>query len=99
MFEKQYDQKRAQVTLVTYHGTVLYIDAGTGLLRHGPVHANPSNVIFVSDGPNGRITYYPMHFLLLVACQIDHCRVVGSLGDNVDPSAEPTTFLRSRSGI
>ncbi len=35
--------------LVTVFGTVLYVDAASGELRHGPHDSSPANAAFVAD--------------------------------------------------
>ena len=35
--------------LVTAFGTVLYVDAASGELRHGPFGSSPVNAVFVAD--------------------------------------------------
>ena len=41
--------------LLTSFGTVVYVDPGTGELRHGPVATSPGNALFVADpdAPDG----------------------------------------------
>jgi glycosyltransferase involved in cell wall biosynthesis len=41
--------------LLTAFGTMLYVDAVTGELRHGPVESSPANALFVADPSPARL--------------------------------------------
>ena len=41
--------------MLTSHGTVFYIDAAAGELRHGPAATSPANAFFRVRGSRGRI--------------------------------------------
>jgi Domain of unknown function (DUF4422)/Methyltransferase domain len=77
--------------LVTAFGTVLYVDAASGELRHGPIASSPSNAVFVSDGSSGRVMHQAAGSLQPIVCQTNGCGVAGR-GERADPSAEQTVL-------
>jgi hypothetical protein len=55
-FSSQYTSS-CPARIYTSHGTTLYVDEGTGELRHGPLRGSPDNVFFVRDNRSGRIVH------------------------------------------
>ena len=75
--------------LVTVFGTVLYVDAASGELRHGPIEGSPSNAVFVGEGSSGCIMHDIAGSLQPIACRTDGCWVA-SQGGSAGPSAKQT---------
>jgi hypothetical protein len=71
----------------TAFGTVLYVDAASGELRHGAADSSPANVIFLAEGQRGQIAYAGGGALRPIACEADRCQIVPSS----DPA--PGAFL------
>jgi glycosyltransferase involved in cell wall biosynthesis/predicted O-methyltransferase YrrM len=71
--------------LLTAFGTALYVDVGSGELRHGPMESSPANALFVADpsapGPNRR--GWLVHDLSVareqIACLPDRCRTIAGM--------------------
>ena len=59
----------------TAFGTVLYVDAASGELRHGAADSSPANVIFLADGQRGRIAFAGGGALRSIACEADGSRL------------------------
>jgi glycosyltransferase involved in cell wall biosynthesis len=70
--------------LFTVFGTVLYVDADSGRLRHGPVETSPANAVFVAEPGSrqphrkGMLMIYNDGSLEPIICLLDHCRTVSS---------------------
>jgi hypothetical protein len=79
--------------LLTFHGTVVFVDTTSGELRHGPVTASPSNVVLVRDGEQVRIKFVGPGGQQDIVCLPDYSAVVGSpkAGTN-DTAITPTVF-------
>ncbi|MBV8401585.1 MAG: hypothetical protein JOZ17_23110, partial [Acetobacteraceae bacterium] len=72
---------RARTRLSTSWGTVVYVDVGSGELRHGPVDRSPANAIFASDGAAGQIIQEIAGSSRPIACGADRCRAVDRASD------------------
>jgi glycosyltransferase involved in cell wall biosynthesis len=80
--------------LFTVFGTVLYVDADSGLLRHGPVESSPANAFFVADpgwGPAHRKGRLKADRLTPIACLPENCQAV--LSKNKRGKAAAGTLL------
>ncbi|TPK32931.1 hypothetical protein FJ492_27335 [Mesorhizobium sp. B2-5-4] len=61
--------------IYTAHGTVLYVKADSGELRHGPIDSSSTNVRFLSDGKQGQMIFDGEDRRLPIAFQSD-CSLV-----------------------
>jgi hypothetical protein len=77
--------------LFTAHGTVLYIDPGSGELRHGQHQSSPANVRLTSDGMRVEIVHVINGSYEPVICLMDSCRTINS-GGAADGASKPTVF-------
>ena len=78
--------------LFTTWGTVLYVDAETGQLRHAAIETSPANAVFVPDpaSTGERRQGWLMHEGFdPIACGVLSCRV-GSHASGGDPPPTPT---------
>jgi hypothetical protein len=82
--------------LYTTWGTVLYVEAETGQLRHGPIDTSPENTHFVANrqDANSRRSGWLVHDNGArderIACGELTCRVVAAAGAGGSPPAAPT---------
>jgi hypothetical protein len=87
----------APARLATVFCTVLYVDAASGLLRHGASETSPANAVFVADptstGPHrrGRLMFDAGGSQEPVVCRDDGCRPASSLGG--DRNSADATLL------
>jgi predicted O-methyltransferase YrrM len=63
--------------LLTSHGTVMFVDANSGELRHGQVEGSPSNVILVREGEQARLKYINANGQKDIACFSEYSTTVG----------------------
>jgi glycosyltransferase involved in cell wall biosynthesis len=45
----------APARLFTFHGTVVYVDPSSGLLRHGPPETSPPNIVLTAQAKDDRV--------------------------------------------
>jgi len=82
--------------LFTTHGTVLYVDVGSGELRHGVIESSPANAVFAADpgSPPTRRQGCMMHDTgegcEPVVCLAEHCWTLSSATRAA--SAAPTSL-------
>jgi hypothetical protein len=81
----------ARTRLFTTFGTVLYVDAVSGELRHGPVDHSPANVSFACNGADGQILCEIAGSVRQIACAADRCRTIDSTADG-DWTGIPAVF-------
>ena len=67
-------------TVLTAHGTALYVDDQAQLLRHGPLATIPNNLAFVVDGAAVGMTYQAGDGTRPIICRSDGQLAVGDHG-------------------
>jgi glycosyltransferase involved in cell wall biosynthesis len=83
--------------LITAFGTVLYVDAGSGELRHGPVDTSPASALFVADESSSRphrqgwLMHDSEAACELIVCVGERCHCI-SRSEGGKGSAAPTVF-------
>ena len=79
--------------LFTVFGTVLYVDAASGHLRHGPVETCPANAVFVAEPGwgqphrKGRLVQEKADSLEPIVCLPDHCQTASSMENGGNSAA------------
>jgi glycosyltransferase involved in cell wall biosynthesis len=79
--------------LFAVFGTVLYVDAASGHLRHGPVETSPANAVFVAEPgwgqPQrmGRLVQEKADSLEPIVCLPDHCQTASSMENGGNSAA------------
>jgi glycosyltransferase involved in cell wall biosynthesis len=88
---------RRPARLFTAFGTVVHVDAATGLLRHGPVESSAANVVFVADSSlggshrQGWLTYRSGARCEWIICLAERCYIASAAQVGDDP-AQPTVL-------
>ena len=88
-------EKEPSARLFTAFGTVLYVDAVSGELRHGPIETSPANTVFVAEpssaGPyrRGWLMYDTGGACELLICLKDRYHII-SQSESPSGSASPT---------
>ena len=83
--------------LFTAFGTVLYVDAASGELRHGPVESSPANALFLADPSSTELRRqgWLMHdadgLHELLVCHADRC-YAASRSEGASGSSSPTVL-------
>jgi hypothetical protein len=70
--------KESRNQIMTTHGTVVYVDDGSGHVRHGLPHTGTNNLSLLSEGLSGRMIYERGGFRYSVVCQSDMAYAVNS---------------------
>ena len=86
---KRQAARSASSYLFTTHGTVLFVDAATGELRHGPPGTSPANAVLRREGMKGRLMHDTGEGFRPILRQPDGQKLVSAPGDvDSDPPLE-----------
>jgi Methyltransferase domain len=73
-----YCQIPSHTWLFTSHGTVVFVDLTSGELRHGPLEANPPNVVLAREGERARLRFVGTDGPREIECRSEYSAIVGS---------------------